>query len=109
MAAHGLKELKNDIDVIARGKAWEKAKTFSDPVETNSKLGSVVCLFDGTVEIFDAWPPAGMWDVEKLINDAEVIDGIRFVQLKSVAEWKNTRKKKSDEMDIQKINDFLGK
>lgn len=107
MAAYGLKDLTKDIDVIAKGKAWEKAKEYGEPVATNLKFGDVVSLFDGTVEIFNGWPPAGTWDIEKLIDEAEVVDGIKFVRLETVAEWKGIRGRPGDEEDIKKIQEFL--
>lgn len=107
MAPYGLKDFSKDVDVIARGKAWEKAKELGTPEQTRMQFGEVVSLFDGTVEIYNGWPPAGMWDIEKLIDGATVIDGIKFVSLKDVIAWKKDRKREGDAEDIAKIEKYL--
>lgn len=107
MVVRGLKDSLNDIDIIARGPAWTKAAKISKPVETRMKFGQTVSLFDGGIEIYNGWPPAGRWDIDKLIDEADVFEGVKFVKLDEVAAWKNIRQREGDLEDIAKINDYL--
>lgn len=107
MVAHGLKRSINDLDVIARKSAWEKAKTFGTPEVSRSKFGSVISLMGGAIEVFDQWPPEGKWNIDKLIDEAEIINGLRFVRLEVVVEWKRDSSRRKDLEDITQIENFL--
>ena len=107
MALHGLKILNNDIDVIASGEAWEKAKKFCFPKESPMRFGNYLKLFDGKIEIYHCWFPKDMWNVDELIDGAEIVDGIRYVRLDKVLEYKKYRNSPKDKSDIKLIEDFL--
>jgi hypothetical protein len=106
MFAHGLKELGHDIDVIARGEAWQEATKFATPQPTKSGNGEVVELFGGEIEIFSAWGP-GEWDIDELIDMAEIIEGIRFVRLEQVLRWKQQMNRPKDVEHIKLIENYL--
>lgn len=106
MFAHGIKDLGGDLDLIARGRAWEKASVIKQPVAAKSGTGEVIELFDGLLEIFDIWGP-GEWDVNRLIDDAEIIDGIRFVRLPEVLKWKKLMNRDKDMEHIRLIEEYL--
>jgi hypothetical protein len=55
MLAFGLQDSIPDLDVIARGAAWEQATTLADPHPAKSGEGRVVRLFKDDIEIFDKW------------------------------------------------------
>lgn len=61
---------------------------------------------NGDVELFDSWAP-GSWDVYELIRDADEIDGVPYVKLDSVIEWKTLRGTEKDKRDIELIKAFL--
>lgn len=107
MALHGLKTLSNDIDVIARGEAWEKAKNFCFPEESPMKFGNFLKLFDGKIEIYHCWFPKDAWNVDELIDGAEIVDGVRYVRLEDVLKYKKTRNSPKDISDIKLIEDYL--
>lgn len=107
MALHGLKNLENDIDVIARGEAWEKAKQSRFPEESPMRFGNFLKLFDGKVEIYHCWFPKDAWNVDELIDGAEIVDGIRYVRLDKVLEYKKYRNSPKDISDIKLIEDYL--
>lgn len=117
MFAHGLKDLGHDLDLVARRKAWDQASTYSAPVTTKSGDGQVIELFsheteagktEAEIEIFDSWAP-GEWDINALIDAAEEIGGIRFVQLEAVLAWKKAKNREKDIEHIRLIEEYLAK
>lgn len=106
MMAHGIKE-SHDLDIISRGAAWEKAQTLAE-VKKSQSGGKVVELAGGLIELFPDWPD-GEWDINRLIDEAEVIDGIRFVRLKEVLQWKRNRNAPKDPGHIKLIEEYLAR
>lgn len=105
MAIRGLKDHCHDLDIIARGAAWEKALTLGDVVQAPMR-DHVVRLHDNSIEIFDGWKP-GDWDIDALIDSAELIDGIPYVQLDEVLKWKKRMLRNSDVRDIKVLEQHL--
>ncbi|MDD5251865.1 MAG: hypothetical protein PHT12_04515 [Patescibacteria group bacterium] len=104
MLAHGLKEA-NDLDIIARGMAWQLAQALGEV--RRSAGGGVKAVFaNGRIEIFPDWGP-GDWNVNTLIDQAEIIDGIRFVTLENVLKWKKMMNRPKDAEHIRIIEDYL--
>jgi hypothetical protein len=97
LAVRGLRKA-NDIDIVVKGELWEIlcSKYFRE----NSGMIQV-----GNIEIGHAWPP--FTDVNELIDDADVFDGVRFVKLKKVLEWKRFRYKEKDVRDIALIEEYF--
>jgi hypothetical protein len=105
MFAHDIKDMR-DLDIIARGAAWEKAADLQKPVATKSGDGEVILFFDGQVELYNNWSP-GEWDLNALIEGAEIIEGIRFVQLTEVLKWKKLVNREKDQLHIRLIEEYL--
>jgi hypothetical protein len=74
-----------DIDVVARRQAWEIALQGGEATPAPFAGVRHVLLFQGAVEILDGW---FHWSVDSLIEDADIIGGIRFVPLDVVATTK---------------------
>jgi hypothetical protein len=110
MFAYGLISLGHDVDVIARGKAWERALEIGI-VKTDKYPGSrVVELLNGQIEVTDVWfedLQPGMWNVDELIDTAVGADGIRFVTLDNVAKWKKAFGRPKDLVHIKLIETYL--
>lgn len=105
MWLRGIRE-STDLDIIARGKAWEWAKQ-SGTVEIKESSGLECVHFSGkSIEIYSDWYP-GEWDINALIDTADVVDGIRFVQLDSVIEWKKRMGREKDARDLVLIDAYL--
>lgn len=77
--AHGLIDAPGDLDVLARGAAWNKAVTFAPPFRA-PRGDSCVSLCDGRLEIFDGWTPA-VWPVAAIFDAARLHDGLPFAPL----------------------------
>lgn len=107
MHPRGIKEIDNDIDIVARGKAWEQAQKLAEPQklwEGSDVLG--VKLFDEQIEIANGWGP-GEWDLDKLIDEADIFDGIRYVNLSTLISWKKRLGRPKDLKHIELIKEYL--
>lgn len=107
MYPRGIKELGHDIDIVARGKAWEKAQTYAKPELAWKDSGALgVSLFDGQIEISNGWGP-GVWDINQLIDTADIFDSIRYVNLDNLIKWKKEMGRPKDLEHIQLIEKYL--
>lgn len=104
--AHGLRSRLGDVDVVARGAAWRIAQQFEKPVRAPSGIGRVVRLGGGEIEIFDRWV-APEWPIDSLIDEAEVIEGIRFVSLRDSLAWKQYLHRAKDAADIRLLQAYF--
>ena len=107
MLAHRLKTEVRDLDVIARGTAWAAAVRLCPPVAAPSGSGLMVELDGGALQIFSAWTSPD-WNVDRLIDEADVVGGIRFVPLVLVLAWKRQSGRPKDLADIKAIEAYLG-
>ena len=96
----------DDIDLIARGDAWNRLKQIGVIHIAKNSGREVVHLADGKIEAFDGWYP-GDWNIDALIDSADKIQGIPFVKLSYVLEWKQRLKREKDLRDIELINAFM--
>ncbi len=105
MIIHGLKEIHNDFDIIARGKAWEKIAKMGE-VSVAPMGDKYVKLFNGRVECFDGWAP-GDTNADALIDEAEMINNLPWVQLEHVLQYKYALNRPKDADDIRKIESYF--
>lgn len=103
MLAHGLVERVGDIDILARGEAWERAKSMGK-VEMGTH-GPFVRL-GGNVEIFGGW--MGM-DVDGIIDRDILIEGVPFARLEDVLAFKNALGRDKDLEHVRLIEKHLAK
>jgi hypothetical protein len=99
LAIRGIRE-NTDVDIIVTPPLWKKL------VKEHALDDAKRSLKIGNIEIFKDWLP---WfdDVVLLIDEADVCEGIRFVKLKRVIEWKALRNTKKDLDDLEKIRMYI--
>ena len=102
LIVRGIIEVGNDLDVLARGAAWEKALESGELVYLPEHDVEVVSCFDGVVTIGTEWA-IGEVDVDELIDTAEIIDGLPFVRLEHVIKYKQTAGRPKDLLHLQLI------
>lgn len=104
MAARGIRET-NDIDIVVTRQLFRKlaADMSWQALELRDHHSG---LKKGDYEIFHTWAP-GSWDLEALIKDADIIDGVPYVELRSVLEWKRQRDSVKDQHDVALIEKYL--
>lgn len=105
MLVHGLRQSIADLNIIARGKAWQKAHGFGEEKVAHSGLGKAILPAEG-IQIYNAWGP-GKWTADELIDTSEIIDGVRFVTLDKVADWKELMGRPKDIADVKAIKTYL--
>ena len=92
LAVRGLIDTVRDLDVIVRGQTWQQVRA----------LGVVVMKGkDETVDLgngltFGTSWGYGVFDMEKLIDHAEIIEGLPFVRLDAVIEFKEIADRPKD-------------
>ena len=84
----------NDLDVISRGSAWERALSAGELISLPDGAKIVSC-FDGAVTIGMNWA-YGDFDINELIDTAEMIDSLPFVRLEHVVRYKEIAARPKD-------------
>jgi hypothetical protein len=103
LLAHGLVESVNDIDILAKGLAWNHAQTLAK-AEVAPMGEWRVNL--GDVEIYNAW--LGM-DVDAIINRAVFVNSLPYADLQDVLEFKQKLNRPKDAEHIRRIEIFLAR
>ena len=88
-----------DIDIIVKEDLWDELKK----KYTLAKNGSLTI---GDIEIWNNWLPWIKY-CDRIIDDSELIEGICFVKLEHVIEWKKMRNSDKDKKDLELIRAFL--
>ena len=99
LIVRGIIEAANDLDVVSRGRAWERALGVGELVSLPDGAMVVSC-FDGSVTIGRSWA-YGDFDIDELINTAEVIDGLPFVRLEHVVRYKEIAARPKDLVHLE--------
>ena len=102
MAAAGIRDV-NDLDLIVTPELWADLER-NKPVSALEGGGHVIQI--GSIEIHNGWEPP-IDEMSTLIDEAEVIGGVRFVRLEEVLKWKRKRSRPKDEADIALIEKYL--
>ena len=87
LIVRGIVEPANDLDVICRGTAWELAAGLGELVLLPEHGVTIASLFDGAITVGTEWA-IGTFEIDELIDTAEIIDGLPFVRLEHVAAYK---------------------
>ncbi len=106
MYPHHLKYELNDLDIVARGDAWEVAQKLGKPHNTQLHSGLEITLDNGKIQIFNKWISSN-WNIDNLIDTAEIIDGVRFVTLDKVLDSKRELNRTKDLDDIATLEHYL--
>ena len=106
LLAHGLKTRIHDLDLVARGKAWELAAAKAPVIGSPSGFGRRIVLDRGAIEVFDHWV-GGLTDVDAMIDEAEFIEGVPFMSLKDTLRWKRGLGRAKDLADVVLIEHHL--
>jgi len=106
--ARGLIDKLGDVDVIARRGAWKIAVEHGCPSPAPYYAVQMVELFDKNVQILDGWFPT-IWNVDDLIDGADLIDSVRFVSLEVVRRTKETMGRPGDIVHLQVIDKYLSR
>jgi hypothetical protein len=99
LLAHGLRYGIHDLDVVARGPAWRRAREHGVR-GTGSFNGAPMAMFwNGLIQFSQGWISAD-WDADDLIDRAETIQGWPFAGLTDVLAYKRILLRPKDYPDI---------
>jgi hypothetical protein len=99
LLAHGLRSGTRDLDVVARGPAWQRLREHGCP-GTGSVNGAPMALFwNGLIQFSQGWISAD-WDADDLIDRAQTIQGWPFAPLADVLAYKEILLRPKDYPDI---------
>lgn len=107
LAVRGLREAK-DLDIIITSELFRKLKTDDPSWKASALRDHHEVLSREGVSLFDSWAPDS-WDIPAMIKEAEEIEGVPFVRLETVLEWKKIRNSEKDQQDIKLIEAELGR
>lgn len=105
LIVRGIIPASNDLDIICRGRAWERVKAIGE-LEYLSKYDvTVVTMCDGRLTFGTKWA-IGEFDIDELIDGAEEIDGLPFVQLEYVTNYKKISERPKDLQHIEALKAY---
>ena len=103
----GLREASNDIDVLVTQRVWNEYSVLPEWHVRELESGEEYLEWLGhNIELYKSWGP-GEWDIDKILDSAEEIDGVYCVTLDTVLEWKVRLGRPKDVRDIQLIKHYL--
>ena len=105
MGIRNLREM-HDIDIIVSDKLFDEYAK-KDGWEVKEIYGYRDWLKNDDLEIEMGRDWHEGWDVEKMIKEADIIDGLPFVELKYLVEWKKFFGREKDLKDVELIEQFL--
>jgi hypothetical protein len=103
LLVRGIIERANDLDVLCRGEVWARVSPMGP--HTRQAGGPVVNLFGGLITLGTGWA-YGSFDVDDLIDTAEVIDDIPFVRLEHVVAYKRAAGRPKDLEHLRLLADY---
>ncbi len=100
LAIRGIREAPN-IDVIVTNKLWTQLleKSYAPDEEGFIRISQI--------KLSNWWFAPTRKDIPTLIKEAEIINGIPFVKLAEVRDYKSLLKRDKDKMDVKLIDKFL--
>ncbi|GAA1664749.1 hypothetical protein GCM10009830_07860 [Glycomyces endophyticus] len=94
----------SDIDILARGTTWLRACELAEGglgkwARAEASGDMAIRLYGGLVEVFNRWilPEPG---TDQLIDSAEFIDGLPFMQREEVVRYKRFLDRDKDQLDL---------
>jgi hypothetical protein len=106
LLAHGLRTDIGDLDIVARGPAWDRARRLGAPNKSPLQGTEMVHLCRGSIEVSAEWI-SSEWDTNQLIDDCDIFDEFRFAKLEYVLAYKRALQRPKDAKDILLIEHLL--
>lgn len=105
----GLRPSISDLDVVARGRAWTQAllQAGNETVPGKYCPNPTVRFWGGQIEVTSGWITPD-WDIDALIDTADVIAGLRFATLTQVLRYKRILNRDKDQPDLRALTRRLG-
>lgn len=102
LLVRGIIEDTNDIDIVCRGDAWQHAQELGEIVYLDEYDVDVVSIDNQRITIGTSWG-IGDFDIDELIDTAEEINGLPFVKLRHVIEYKMLANRPKDIVHLEQL------
>jgi hypothetical protein len=102
--ARGWIDDPSDLDIVARGSAWDTAVKLGKVSSAPYSDVQHVTLFNGNIDILNGWFPE-CWPVNQIIDEADLICGLRFVRLDIVVATKRMLARPRDSIHLRVITE----
>lgn len=97
--------MTNDVDVICRQDVWDIVSQQGHVEYLPEYDLSIVSMAQGALSFGTSWG-IGAFDVDELIDTAEIIDDLPFVKLEHVVSYKKTRSSEKDLLHLAALERF---
>ncbi|MGI9585749.1 MAG: hypothetical protein ACR2N7_09195 [Acidimicrobiia bacterium] len=104
LIVRGIVVATNDLDIVCRGPAWDKACDLGEVVTLVHHDVDVVSTLDGDITVGTSWA-YGDVDIDELIDSAEVINGLPFARLEHVVAYKTIANRPKDREHLRLLAD----
>ncbi len=102
LAIRGIIPLTNDLDIICRDEVWNLVSRIGK-VEYLPEYGvNVVTMANGALTFGTKWG-IGNFDIDELIDTAEIIDALPFVKIEHVIHYKKIRSSEKDLLHLDAL------
>jgi len=91
---------KNDLDIICRDEAWELVRQTGQPQYLPDYDAHIVSMLDGAITFGTSWG-IGHFDIDTLIDSADILEDLPFVRPQYVIEYKRIRGLPKDLLHIK--------
>lgn len=102
LAVRGVIDSVGDLDVLCTSRAWNVVARIGRIEHLPEYDVDIVTLQDGRLSFGRSWG-IGEFDIRRLIETAEMIDGLPFVQLEHVVAYKRLRGSDKDRRHLQAL------
>ncbi len=106
LLVRGIIATVNDVDILARGPAWDTARTKGELVTLPEHGVTVASLDNRLVTIGTEWA-IGDVDVDDALDSADIISGLPWVRLDLVAEYKRLAARPKDIEHLRLLQRWL--
>ena len=105
LLARGWIDQASDLDVVARGAAWKKARALGRQIHLKEHGVDVIAIGDH-ITIGNRWA-IGQFSIDQLIDQAECIAGVPCAPLRYVIEYKRLAGRPKDREHLERIEQQL--
>jgi len=107
LIVRGIVEATNDLDIICRGEAWELVREIGELSTFEGDGNECVNLYGERITFGITWK-YGTFDLDELIDTAEIVDNLPFVRLEHVVAYKEAANRPKDREHLNLMEGWLG-
>lgn len=104
LIVRGVIEAANDLDIVSRGPAWDRACDLGQLTVLEEHGVEVVSFLDGAITVGRSWA-YGDIDIGDLIDTAQLIEGLPFARLEYVIVYKEAAARPKDLRHLAAMRD----